>query len=97
MVNVKIGAMIIPAVRESGCVQRMLKASLVSLYFSTEDSPVSMHGESYAYLRRCLSLSSLGWTKELPMGIAQKSPWPMLLGQDWKYFHEVLDQAMGQS
>lgn len=97
MVDAKIGPMIIPTVINSGCAKMMLKAGVVPSQLRTEDTPVSMlcmHRESYTYPRQCFLLAIMGRTEELAIGIVQNLPCPVLLGQDWPYFPEVLDQPM---
>lgn len=37
----------------------------------------------------------MGKMEKVAVGLAQRLLCPMFLGQDWPYFHKVIDQALG--
>lgn len=81
-----------------GCAQIILKEGVLAPHTGGKDiniSIVCMYGASYTYPQRQVCLTIMGRTEETAVGFVHTLPCPMLLGQDWPYFHEVINQALG--
>lgn len=59
----------------------------------TSISIVCIYGESFIYPWQRLKLTIMGQTEEILVGFTRTLPCPMLVGQDWPYFYEMLDQV----
>lgn len=49
-----------------------------------------MHSTAYTYEQYKVKLSVLGHTEEIPVGLVETLPCPMLLGIGWPHLEEVI-------
>lgn len=99
MEQIKVGSTLVPTLFNSGYIQTMIWEGIIDSQEGEPDSSINMvciHGESYTYPRRRLQLTVINGMEEISVGFTRTLPCPMLVGWDWPYFYEALNQTWGK-
>uniref|UniRef100_A0A8C5M5B9 Uncharacterized protein n=1 Tax=Leptobrachium leishanense TaxID=445787 RepID=A0A8C5M5B9_9ANUR len=81
------------ALVDSGCRRTLVQQDLVNFSFLDSQEPVlimCIHGDVKSYPSAKINLQIDGYASQVVTGVAEKLPYPVVVGKDWEHFGRVL-------